>query len=205
LLVLACRGAAAWVWLAVVELVLALAGAGTWAWLAVGWLRAVMPWRVGVDLGEVSVSALVWVEAFAGAGEPTSVRLVACRLAAGTAAWLGCVELELAGEAVRGWLGASRTDAGAVPWLVEAPLARWLLLLPALPGLPVLLSEAVLPTAFEAPIAPCAPAFSLLDRALSVLALLPAMLLPPPAFPLAFLPLLPALDLPLVSPALLLS
>jgi hypothetical protein len=203
--VLACRGAAAWVWLAVVELVLALAGAGTWAWLAVGWLRAVMPWRVGVDLGEVSVSALVWVEAFAGAGEPTSVRLVACRLAAGTAAWLGCVELELAGEAVRGWLGASRTDAGAVPWLVEAPLARWLLLLPALPGLPVLLSEAVLPTAFEAPIAPCAPAFSLLDRALSVLALLPAMLLPPPAFPLAFLPLLPALDLPLVSPALLLS
>jgi hypothetical protein len=173
-------------------------------------VEAAVLWRVGVDSVAVLISALVWVEAFAGAGEAAWVRLVACRLAAGAAAWLVCVELELAGEAVLAWLGVSRSDAGAVPWLVEAllvlagalPLARWLLLLPVLPGLPVLLSEAVLPSAFEAPIAPCAPALSLLGRELSVLALLPATLLPSalllPLPPLLLLPparlLLSALD-----------
>ena len=128
-------------------------------------------------------------------------------------AWIGAFDVTGVLETALVRLVVGRL-AAALPWLAGAGLMRavafglprWLLLLPALPALPVLLPGAALPPAFAVPVPACAPALFLLDPELAALAVRPATVLPPlaalPLLPPALL-LLPA-DLPLLPPVSLL-
>jgi hypothetical protein len=129
-------------------------------------------------------------------------------------AWIGAFDVTGVLETALVRLVVGRLAAAALPWLAGAGLMRavafglprWLLLLPALPALPVLLPGAALPPAFAVPVPACAPALFLLDSELAALAVRPATVLPPlaalPLLPPALL-LLPA-DLPLLPPVSLL-